>query len=409
MFPLSYSNMAPSYYKLAELDFIFYNLEHTFYSKRIKLDKTKITFALSNTGEKFHKNFYELAKEKEELTWESFKQKCKMESMSHHIRNFYLLTEQQRNEPNSEFLFRLHQRIIHVDIPWHKILTHCMKVASKSAYKILLICIDSDDVLNFAEKSRIEEIENERRSNNRKEAQKRISKRETRFQKSPKEKSVNHIKQETTGKHEQKDCIKIDDIEVDVIKDTGSNINVITQELVYQHSLPSYAIEEISVKNIFGSTYKLNKTTCFTYQMDNLWRTDNFYIAPSTECQVIISKNTLKNHYENLKIFNKYEQKFETTLGNEVVGCIKDQVATIPTEQGKKVHMAGKQLDRNTLDRIEKTLPEMLNKKFIQPSESTWLNPIRPVEKSNNRIRFTLNMIFLNKLVEQENYSIPKI
>lgn len=59
--------------------------------------------------------------------------------------------------------------------------------------------------------------------------------------------------------------------------------------------------------------------------------------------------------------------------------------------------------------KVEKEAEDLLSRGFIEPSESSWANPIRPVEKPNGKIRLCLDLRDLNRIVKSDNYSLPRI
>lgn len=90
----------------------------------------------------------------------------------------------------------------------------------------------------------------------------------------------------------------------------------------------------------------------------------------------------------NLK--HNYECEINTNPGERVV----ERIYSLP----KKLQ-AG----------IDKAMKNLIEKKYIQKSQSTWVNNIRPVIKPSRDIRVTTNLVALNKLVKLYRYSLPNI
>ncbi|KAF9762721.1 Retrovirus-related Pol polyprotein from transposon [Nosema granulosis] len=58
-------------------------------------------------------------------------------------------------------------------------------------------------------------------------------------------------------------------------------------------------------------------------------------------------------------------------------------------------------------EKVEFKVQRLLNLGYITPSNSTWLNRVRPVVKDNEKIRLTANLMALNNLVILDKYSLP--
>lgn len=60
-------------------------------------------------------------------------------------------------------------------------------------------------------------------------------------------------------------------------------------------------------------------------------------------------------------------------------------------------------------EKMDQLINELLAKKYIQISNSSWCHRVRPVEKENGTLRLTTNFIRLNQKVPLDRYTLPNI
>ncbi|KAI4293402.1 hypothetical protein PAPHI01_2676, partial [Pancytospora philotis] len=86
-----------------------------------------------------------------------------------------------------------------------------------------------------------------------------------------------------------------------------------------------------------------------------------------------------------------------------------DYECPIPTKESEIVVDGTTKIPQAIERKFDQAVEELLEKDYIKPSNSSWCNRIRPVEKPDGTIRLTTNLIRLNQKVEPDRYSLPRI
>ncbi|KAI4293527.1 hypothetical protein PAPHI01_2801, partial [Pancytospora philotis] len=94
-------------------------------------------------------------------------------------------------------------------------------------------------------------------------------------------------------------------------------------------------------------------------------------------------------------------------MGNRQAGSSYE--CEIRTPEGRRVVEATYPLPKKMEEGTGKAIENLLDKKHIVGSKSSWVNNIRPVMKDNGEVRITTNLVRLNKLVELDGYSLPRM
>ena len=105
----------------------------------------------------------------------------------------------------------------------------------------------------------------------------------------------------------------------------------------------------------------------------------------------------------------KIKQNFKKLFSEEPSEGYPEYECTIDTKPGKSVYIKYRSILNAFLKGTEKTISHLVKNGFIELSQSSWANPIRPVKKPNGEVRITSNMQFLNNLVEDDNYTVQNI
>ena len=251
-------NMVPSM-KKTTLEYIFIKLEDNFKSKRITKDVSKIQKSLLIEGENFYQNFKSIADKSK--TWNEFKRRCLEKILEGSIESLSRFTEQMRNETISEILTRIEKLLEETDLDFNIVKTNLMLKVKKETNEILTLCRNKGDIASFKKRNELMEEELKRRKHNHKEMKKRLQKKDVKTIKKDKRLEVNQIQiieKQNAGKK-----IYIEEEAVEVLLDSGLDVNLITTEVVERNSLAIFNVDEVKVTNIFGSEYKLNKKTLF--------------------------------------------------------------------------------------------------------------------------------------------------
>lgn len=109
-----------------------------------------------------------------------------------------------------------------------------------------------------------------------------------------------------------------------------------------------------------------------------------------------LSKEKIIEIYKDVFFFDK----------DETISFCKLEVCEYNTPRDKKVVKKGVMCPQSLEKKAQEYLNQLIKRKIIRRSESTWRNPIRFIEKINGDIRLVVNMMALNDLVEKDPFKI---
>lgn len=213
----------------------------------------------------------------------------------------------------------------------------------------------------------------------------------------------------TASRREKVEEITINDRKLAIIRDSGADINIINEELAAELGMSGYEIELTKITNIFGSEYKVSREIILTYIWEDMQETDRFYIADTKDKRILIGRGALIKHEKNKKEWEKLKKEYSTVIASETTGKVDFMEAEINTEKDKKIRVEGRTIERSMMERIKPVIEDYEKKGLCSKSRSDWINPLRPVEKKDGRLRMATNMWFLNKIASDDSYSLPKI
>ena len=173
-----------------------------------------------------------------------------------------------------------------------------------------------------------------------------------------------------------------------VLFDTGAVDNFISNDLL------TYFKAKISNINPPLIRYGVNKNEIFFDQKAKIefihektnYSAEFLVFPKNIKMKILIGKTWIKNTWFS----QKYECEINTVPGKRVT---------------EKTYALSEKLRQGTAIAIEKLIQE----KRISESQSSWVNNLNPVEKPDGTVRITTNLVNLNKLVEQDSYSLPTI
>ena len=222
--------------------------------------------------------------------------------------------------------------------------------------------------------------------------------------------AVNFIDTDSKTNNIKKEKIKLNKESVDAIIDSGSEVNIVSKALVKLKAFPTMNTQKITLNNICGTFADVQETTILTIEMnDCIIHTPFLVVDTEKEDTVLLGYPTIEMKRSKRKDLDELIRKFhpifdgKPSLGYEKIQC------EIPTVPNKRVYVKYRSIPEKYITESKSAIKKLIDNGYIEPSTSSWCNPIRPVLKEDGSIRITSNMQFLNNLVEQNNYTIPHI
>jgi hypothetical protein len=415
---LSYSvfNMAPNAIEQTQLSFKWseisiQRLEIAFKSRNITRDSTKIEKALFYADTAVAE-WMMLNADIRNKTWKEFKLLFMIQALDYRELAVHMTIPKKKYEKMETFLSRTYRRYLEYGLTeneFEKMLR--MKVntiedlnkvervnSQRSFFKkkfVIDIIIDEERSAEFFKK----------KERNHKNAHLRISNSNI---KKNNQTPINILY--TDKKKIGMSKISIQGEEISSIKDTGADKNIISKDLIKKKGLKTREIQEQTVENIFGHQYKTNEVVNITTKIDGKKTNEEFLVMDTKDKKtVLIGNETIKKldkiESEKSHLLTKYPKLFDEQPG-EGVDLIECEIETVPN---KKVRVRQRNIAHSLLEGTKKSIDHYLKIGYIEPSKSSWYNPIRPVPKPDGSVRITSNMQFLNNLVEDDKYSIPNI
>ena len=194
------------------------------------------------------------------------------------------------------------------------------------------------------------------------------------------------------------------------IEDSGSDVNILSSSFVKDNNIPITKIPIITLKNIVGKITDAKYKTNLTLNIDGLYINVEFLVIDTeNKDAIIIGKDTLNVVRKNRGSLKSICDKFPKVFDNKPSQGYKDLMCAIELKENKIVQISQRRIPQAMEEGAKAAIKNMLENKIIEPTNSSWCNPIRPVMKENGEIRITVNMQFLNNLVEPNNYTVPHI
>lgn len=167
--------------------------------------------------------------------------------------------------------------------------------------------------------------------------------------------------------------------------------------------------EQVTLKNIFGNIVTIQEKCKFTITIEEMIITTNFLIVESEiKNAIIVGKNTLEEIQNKKNELKNIKMQFVKLFNNEPSSGYEGYECEIITKPGKRVSIKYNNIPQSMMEGATKTINN-LQRLSNGANTSSLSNPIGPVSKPNGEVRITSNMEFLNNLVEDNNYTIPKI
>ncbi len=229
--------------------------------------------------------------------------------------------------------------------------------------------------------------------------------------KKSKEINVNFItKKNSKNKTDDKMLVKIANKEYEAIADTGSQVNIISQELLIENSFKPYSIPKVSLKNIIGNITFADTAVDIPTTIEGMLIHLNFLIIKTeNKNTILIGNETLKRVQKHKKELTSTINEFPSVFDMKISEGYKGMMCNIETIPNKKVYIKQRRIPQAMQEGTKLEIEKMLAEGVIEKSSSSWCNPIRPVPKQSGEVRLTVNMQFLNNLVQDNNYTVPHI
>jgi hypothetical protein len=241
----------------------------------------------------------------------------------------------------------------------------------------------------------------------------KITQRVEKEQEGIKEKKIvmNQLCQEEKNTDPRLKIIRINGNDMNGFLDTGSDVNIIDDRIILEKALTREKCESIQLNNIFGKIATLSECCYVTVQFDDVILTEKFYIAQlETEGIDLLIGNPLIEEIKTKKEeMTKLKFKFVKLFDEERSEGYEGRMCEFKTPPGKKVQIKSRKINQSMMEGATKTINRMLELGYIEPSTSSWCNPLKPVLKPDGSVRITSNLQFLNNLVESNKYTIQYI
>jgi hypothetical protein len=246
MFSYSIFNMAPdaklekSILSFTWAEISIQRLELSFKTRSITRDVTKIEKAYLHADTAVAE--WILNAGIKDITWTKFKQQFTMEALNFRNTAIHLMVEKKVYEPIDIFLERSYKRYLEYGLTETEFESMLRLKTNDSKYTNQIERVNSQR--GFANKKLVIELiiaeEKEQRFAERKIANLINAKKR-------KENQVNYISDKSNKM--EKTMIKLNNKNILAIKDTGSDINIISKDLVKENKIPTITTEEKIIKN----------------------------------------------------------------------------------------------------------------------------------------------------------------
>ena len=182
-----------------------------------------------------------------------------------------------------------------------------------------------------------------------------------------KEVKVNHIA--IAEKHEK---VIIEEQEMKVIVDEGSDVNILSEKLVEVFGLCTEKIAPITLKNFKGKITETNKQVKLTIAYKNIIITTDFLI---TECEdpdtILLGRETIEQVNRKQEALSKLNAQFSKLFDQGPCEGFPGYECPIETKPGKKVNIKYRSIPRAQEELVGRKIQELLDAGYIEPSTSS--------------------------------------
>lgn len=226
-----------------------------------------------------------------------------------------------------------------------------------------------------------------------------------------KRKEINYINNSNkTNENANRISLAIYRTHFEAIKDTGSELNIISEDLATDQGFKSYETPKVILKNIMGTMTEINKAVDLPVTLEDRLMHLTFLVVKTEDKKlVLIGNETIskiqQEKHEVQNLIKEFPKLFDLSPSKGFQGIM----CNIETKGEKRVNIRQRRIPQAMQKGTKEIIDKMLKDGVIEVSTSSWCNPIRPVMKPNGEIRLTVNMQFLNNLVEDNEYTLPHI
>lgn len=199
---------------------------------------------------------------------------------------------------------------------------------------------------------------------------------------------------------ESEESIRINNFRYKAILDTGSSVNVITEESLGRLESEELLIEqrEGSLRVIDGTKIKVDRRVLLTVTTKGNKIKDWFWILKKGVVGVLIGNPLIKRLKDT-----KPQEESDSKVRCFPVVC--------PIETSDKEIISWTRPIRSVSEKQEfqKLVKDLENRGIVEKSTSIWLNPIVLVRKDTGKLRFCLDLRRLNNLVKLDEFEMPNV
>ena len=206
---------------------------------------------------------------------------------------------------------------------------------------------------------------------------------------------------------DEKVKIKINGGEEEVILDPGSNVNIISRNLAEIKGLEMEPIPAETVENVFGVVGQGSALTFITVEHLGTVITVEALVGDSEKEWMLLGKPYLDAVEGKTKELEALRAAFPTVFNKTPSKGYQGIQCEIKTPAGRRVNMRSGKIPQAMLEEARKTIEEYVENEWLEESTSSWTNQLKVIMKPDGRVRLVMNMIFLNNLVEKNNYTVP--
>ncbi|KAF9762693.1 hypothetical protein NGRA_1828 [Nosema granulosis] len=202
-----------------------------------------------------------------------------------------------------------------------------------------------------------------------------------------------------SGKEINTDLIKEVKINGEVSKtffDLGSEVTLISKRKSLGKGLLEEQCEETQLKNIFGQIATAKRKADILLNIDGTIVYEECLIVEfeSSEFDILLRRATINRAKSTKNKLNVLTKQYFSLFDDSMSEGHLNYYCEINTSVHRKVNIKYRNISHNMMDGATKTIEKLLKSGFIEPSTSSWCDPIRQVLKPNGEVRIRSNMQF---------------